>query len=303
MSGKPQFHTIDQILKQAEKQLRPKKITCPADKNLGWLDAEILLSHILKKDKAWIIAHGNDALSPVLEKKFLTLVERRKTQEPIAYIIGEREFYGRVFKVNKTVLIPQPDTEILIESIKKRFKKNESFTCADIGTGSGAIAITIAKEFPKTKIIASDICKRALKVAEQNRDAHDVKKRVELIQSDLLAKEPVKRINKSATKTDELVIIANLPYLPESDIKHLSKEVGFEPKKALFAKDDGLALIKKCLMQINEELQTTPSLILLEFDPPQAKTLLAFAKQTFPLAKIDIIKDLAGRQRVLEIIS
>ncbi len=300
MSGKIRIQTVSTLLKEAAKRLKPKKITCIADQEQGWLEAELLMAHVLKKDRTWIITHDTDFLTPSLEKRFMTLVERRLTAEPIAYIIGTKAFYGRDFFVNRTVLIPRPETELMIDTLKERRQKNDAFTVWDVGTGSGAIAITTALEFPHATVIASDICKRALKTAQKNAKLHHVEKRMAFIQANLLSPD-VKRKIKSKHETP-LVILANLPYLPTSDETELAKDVtAFEPAKALYAGDDGLDLIQKLFTSITEDLDVNPKLILTEFDPPQAKTILKLAKDTFPLATIRIHKDLAKRDRLIEI--
>lgn len=305
MSGKIRLKTLSDLLKEASKALKPKKITCPADQNQGWLEAEILMAHLLKKDRSWTLAHGNDELSPILEKKFLQLVERRRKQEPIAYITGMKDFYGRPFFVNRYTLIPRPETELMIDEIKKQFKNNERFTLVDIGTGNGAIAITAALEFPNAVIIASDICKRALKVAEKNAKLHSVEHRISFVQSDLIGKSLLHEIGDQRSKigkNDALIFTANLPYLPESDKKKLSKDVTeFEPAKALFSGKDGLDLIRTFFSQVSENLLVNPNLILAEFDPPQAKIILALAKKSFPIADVAIIKDMAKRERLIRI--
>lgn len=299
MTGKTLYPTIDRILKEAAAKIRPKKIACVADRDVGWLEAEILLAHVLKKNKAWVVAHGNDRLSLALRAKFNALVRRRAKREPIAYILGYKEFYGRPFMVNRHTLIPRPETELFIDVLKERKKKDDKFLLWDVGTGCGEIAVTAAYEFPKAKVIASDVCRRALKVADANRRAHAKSKQIELIRADGLDENVLAYLNTSRLP---LIIAANLPYLPERDAKKMDTDVvGFEPHKALFSGKDGLDLIRKLLTDINEKLNVLPKLILIEFDPPQSKQLRAFAKKTFPAATIDIHKDLAGKQRLMEI--
>lgn len=300
MTGKIRLQTISALLKEAAKQLKPAKMTCVSDQKLGWLEAEILMAHTLKKDRTWVVTHGTDELVPSLEKRFRALVERRMSHEPIAYIIGEKDFYGHPFIVNRTVLVPRPETELMIDALKERYQKNDAFTVWDTGTGSGAIAITVALEFPRAFVIASDICKRALKTATKNAMIHGVTKRMAFVHGDLLSPEIARKIKSK--HESPLIILANLPYLPESDRVKLAKDVtAFEPAKALYAGEDGLDLIRKLFTQISDGLNVNPNLILAEFDPPQAKTILKLAKEIFPLAKVAIRKDLAGRERVVEI--
>jgi release factor glutamine methyltransferase len=299
MIGKTLYPTVDAILKEAAKKLRPKKMACAADRDAGWLEAEILLAHVLKKDRAWAAAHGNDRLSVALRKRFDALVRRRAKGEPAAYIVGYREFYGRPFRVNRHTLIPRPETELFIDVLKRRIKRNDRFLLWDAGTGCGNIAVTAALEFPNARIVASDVCRRALKAAEKNAKAHGVSKRIAFVHGDLLGPDVKKKIERSVLP---LVIAANLPYLPDRDAKKLEKDVvDFEPRKALFGGKDGLDLIRRVLAGVSDKLNVLPKTILIEFDPPQSKAISAFAKKIFPGAKTSVHKDLAGKHRLMEV--
>jgi len=299
MSDKPEERTVNSLLRTAAKDLRARKTKSPVDQNVGWLEAEVLLASVVNKDKAWVIAHGEDYLGPVLRRRFEKLVERRKAHEPVAYILGYKEFYGRPFKVNRHTLIPRPETELFIDVFKLRHTKDDAFLLWDVGTGCGEIAITSALEFPNAKIIASDICKRALKVAEMNAKAHKAAKRLSFIQDDLLGSNVKKAIKKS---TLPLIIAMNLPYLPDRDEEKTEEDVvSNEPHKALFGGEDGLEFIKKLLNQISDDLPVLPESILIEFDPPQARKLRIFAAKLFPNAKIAVHNDLAGKQRLMEV--
>jgi release factor glutamine methyltransferase len=298
MTGKIVLKTVADVLRDAEKRLRPKKIHCIADVDEGRLDAEVLFAHLLKKDRTWIVAHGNDRISGMLRRRYEQLVARRVAREPVAYIIGKKEFYGRPFHVSKAALVPRPETELFIDILRSRFKKNDRFMLWDAGTGSGAIALTAALEFPSARIIASDISGAALKIAKKNANAYGLARRVVLVKGDLVAPEIVSVL----TSKVPLVIAANLPYLPESDKKKLDRDVvAYEPGAALFVPGDGTATIKAFLRQIIDRLPTLPDTILLEFDPPQKKSLTAFAKTQFPTMAIAIHNDLAKRNRILEI--
>ena len=316
MPGKIELHPVRDLLFAAAKRLRPKRVRCVNDVDEGWLDAEVLMAYALKKDRSWIIAHGNDCLSPYLESCFLKLVDRREKREPVAYIIGQKDFYGRTFAVTPSVLIPRPETELFIDTLKKRFKQNDRFLLWDLGTGSGAIAVTVAKEFPRSQIIASDISAQAISVAKKNASRHRVNKRITFIKADLLEKKIIRAIERVGnrqkmgskpnyelrTTNYELVIAANLPYLPDRDHKKLDVDVvAYEPEQALFSGKDGLDAIRRLFDQIDDELNALPKLLLCEFDPPQSKTLQTLAKKMFPTLKIYVIKDLAGRERLLEI--
>lgn len=196
------------------------------------LDAEVLLSFVLKKDKSYIFAHPEKELSQTQEKKFKALIKKRKLSWPIAYLIGTKEFYNLEFFVNQNVLIPRPASEKLVDQTLKEIKRlyaicDKPLAILDIGTGCGCIAIAIAKNIKiPIEITASDICKRALSIAEKNAKYHRVK--IKFIQSDLL-----KNVRE---KPD--IIVANLPYITPKIYKTLSFEITkFEPRKALLAKE------------------------------------------------------------------
>jgi len=214
------------------------------------LDCLVLAELILNKNHAWILANPDFELDARTSQKFDKLVLKRAQNIPVAYLTGKKEFYGRDFIVTPEVLIPRPETEMLIEIIKNRSATDEAL---DVGTGSGAIAITLALE-TKLQVDACDISKSALKVAMQN--AHQLNARVNFFESDLLS---------SVSKKYDL-ITANLPYVNKS--WQPSAETKFEPSLALFANDHGLELIKKLLDQAPQYLKSG-GLVLLEADPRQ----------------------------------
>lgn len=298
-SVKSMENTVNDLLRKAAKDLRARKTKSPVDQNVGWLEAEVLLASVVNKTKAWVIAHGEEYLGPTLRNRFLKLVKRRKNHEPVAHILGHKEFYGRSFKVNRHTLIPRPETELFIDVLKLRQKETDRFLLLDAGTGCGEIAVTSALEFPKAKVIASDISKSALKIAEANIKAYKVTKRVTVIQDNLLGPNVIKKLKKS---TLPLIIAMNLPYLPERYKEKLEDDVvKREPHIALFGGEDGLYFIKKLLDQINDDLNTLPKTILIEFDPSQSRKLQIFASKLFPTATISAHNDLAQKQRLLEI--
>lgn len=320
--------TIRETLSLKALELKPSVISCAADHDLGRLEAEILLGHVLKKDRVWLHAHDEQTIPSVKLKNFYKLVERRKKHEPIAYIVGQKEFYRLRFVVNKNVLIPRPESELLVE-LGTAMAKKQNAQVWDIGTGSGAIAISIAKEIAPQKVLASDSSQSALLIAKKNARINNVKN-ITFLKADLVTPRAAKMLSTP------LIIVANLPYLPLSDKKKLAPDVvKFEPSSALFAPQNGLAVIKKLLEQV-ERVQTDFSTrklarndndgdklgniistergsatewrnlfesfsLFLEFDPPQTQNLKTFAKKLFPKAKIAIHKDLAKRNRVIEI--
>ncbi|HVM90590.1 MAG TPA: peptide chain release factor N(5)-glutamine methyltransferase [Verrucomicrobiae bacterium] len=259
-------------------------------------DAPWLAVKALGKDRAWIAANrATLKLKPAQKAKLDALLKRRLKDEPLAYILGSEPFYGRDFIVDKNVLIPRPETEDLVEEALKI----PSQMYVDIGTGSGAIAITLALESPRSIVLASDISAKALAIAKKN--AKKLGAKVKFFKGSLLT--PVLRLVGAGHAVPlQMTIVANLPYLPPSDKKIMPKSViAYEPASALFSTQDGLELNKKLLEQI-----TTidhPAHVLMEFDPPQSQKLLALAKSLFPHRDCSIVRDHCGRERILRIIA
>ncbi len=287
--------TIRVALTLAHKQL----IASPSLAEQAWLEVELLLAYILEKDRAWLTAHDDEALSTLHEQRFFQLINRRSHLEPFAYLIGSKEFCGLPFLVNKHVLIPRPETEEILELIQPK----ETSLVWDVGTGSGAIAVAVKHKFPHLHVIASDVSKRALQVAEKNAQRLlPLHAQLKFFQASLLTKEISTYIADKSP--DNLIVLANLPYLPQTDKQSLTKDVvAYEPHLALFTEEDGNALIIKLLKQLKLFLQkqSIAYQLIFEFDPPQAATLLAIASSLFPLANTIIKKDACGRERFLEI--
>ncbi|MFH1705228.1 MAG: peptide chain release factor N(5)-glutamine methyltransferase [Patescibacteria group bacterium] len=308
MHDKLKTGTIKNVLSDAAKELQPKKIVCEENRCLGRFEAEVLLAHILKKPRTWLHSHSDYGLRTTDYGLFSSLVERRKKHEPVAYILGEKEFYGLPFFADKRALIPRPESEMLVElalnntKSKMRNAKCEQAFIWDVGTGSGAVGISIAKKLPKARVLATDISAPALALAQKN--AKRLKtKNITFLKADLLSPSVLRFLKNCELSTEhcELFITANLPYLPTSDKAKLDSDiVKYEPSSALFAGKDGLKIIKNFLRQ----LATTRlpfSNLFLEYDPPQTKKLRTLAKSLFPKANIQVHKDLAGRDRVMAI--
>ncbi len=261
-------------------------------------DAPWLAAKAFGKDRTWVSAYRfKQKLNPIKKARLDTLLKRRLKDEPLAYILGSEPFYGRDFLVDKRALIPRPETEDLVEEALKI----PAAVYVDIGTGSGAMAVTLAAESPRSIVFASDVSVKALAIAKKNAAKH-APKRVTFFQGALLHSKLEEAIEKK--RAGALVIVANLPYLPPSDKKIMPKSVTkYEPANALFTKDDGMELNKKLLQQLQRsEVFDSGSAVLLEFDPPQSKKLLAFAKSLFPGADCSIIRDRCGRERILKLI-
>ncbi|MBP9869168.1 peptide chain release factor N(5)-glutamine methyltransferase [Patescibacteria group bacterium] len=325
MPGKPQ-PTIQSLLRQAAPKLRPKKITCAEDRDLGRLEAELLLGHVLGMDRVALIAHADRRIGSATIRRFDALIRRRLRHEPISQITGTKGFYGRDFSVTKNVLTPRPETELLIElalslchpraggdpasrsrNPDSRLHGNDTGVVFwDVGTGSGAIAVTLACETSESPILATDLSLRAIEMAKHNAKKHGVTKRIRFEKSDLLQPVAYRWLKKQAAENNTLIICANLPYLPDSDKKELEPDVvKFEPSSALFAGTDGLRLIRKLLGQLARHLPEwgyKKTTMLFEFDPPQSQVLLSLAQSLFPNASsVEILRDLAERDRILKI--
>ncbi|QQS21586.1 peptide chain release factor N(5)-glutamine methyltransferase [Candidatus Saccharibacteria bacterium] len=225
------------------------------------LDAELILAHTLRKSRTYLHAHEEDGIEPRELDIANARLDLRLDRTPLAYIVGHRWFYGRQFKVTPAVLIPRPESEVLIELLKKYINPSHR-TLLDIGTGSGCLGITAKLEHPELTVTLLDISRHALIVAEQN--ASDLHARVATLRSDLLASAP--------RRAD--VILANLPYVDKSWER--SPETNYEPELALFADKNGTALIKKLIEQAIP-LLPAGGLLIIEADPYQHAKLIQHA--------------------------
>ena len=264
-------------------------------------DFNILLAFVLKKSRVFILSYPEKKLTNKEIEKLKKLINRRQKNEPLAYILGEKEFFSNKFIVNKDVLIPRPETEMIVEETINLITCNEkSKTVIDIGTGSGCIIISLAKEFKNRKNIdfyGFDISTKALAVARKNAKLNEIDTKVKFIKSDLLSK-----IKKSeiGNRKSEIVITANLPYLTARQISN-SPSIKKEPRLALIAGNDGLKYYRKLFKQIkildnnNSELNF---IILCEIDPSQKKSIELLSKNILGDSySLQIKKDLRGLVR------
>lgn len=234
------------------------------------LDAEIILAHTLRQNRTYLHAHDDESLTPRQVEIADARLQLRLDRTPIAYIVGHKEFYGRLFKVNPATLIPRPESETIITILKELTAQtviNLSATpnrLVDVGTGTGCLGITAKLEVPELEVALVDVSRQALKVAETNATALHAD--VAITRSDLLLAYPF--------VAD--YIIANLPYV--DSIWERSPETHFEPSLALFAEDDGLALIYKLIDQTPSHL-ITGGYLLLEADPRQHEAIIKYAKR------------------------
>lgn len=292
---------------QTVTDMSPQKIISEAETILkksgidyARLEAELLLCHALKINREKIVAGDISKLSAKEQRRFFALIKRRARREPLAYITGHKEFYGLDFLVNQHTLIPRPETELLVETALEQLRitnRGLRITLLDIGTGSGIIAITLAKQFPHAKIFATDISVAALRIARKNAQHHQAK--IIFKKGNLLS--PL-RSQLSNTEC-QLFITANLPYLSTKTWRATQPEIKkFEPSLALKSGPDGLRHYRQLLTQLKKLLHGQTSNVnchlFLEIDHRQTKPLTVFTKKLFPHAHIEIKKDLTKRDRV-----
>ena len=277
------------------------------------LDASILLAHILKTNRTSLVAKGLDTISAKDCKKYCSLIERRALGECVAYIIGKKEFRGLEFEVNKSVLVPRPDTETLVETAINTLStglhgfSQTNNKVLDLCTGSGAVAIALKNERPELEIHATDISPAALKVAIKNSENLLGKNKISFYQGDIfnslnnLISSSILRVSSEPSVQCPCdlfsLIVSNPPYIPTNEIETLSAEVQNEPRLALDGGACGLEIIKHIIEEAPNYLQKGGSL-LLEADPRQMeeiKTLLA--KRGF--TSLQLFKDLSGADRVI----
>jgi len=259
------------------------------------IEAELLLRHILGISKTQLYTEAERLATSAEIDNLQRLIQRRLLHEPIAYILKRCEFYGIEFYIDHRAPIPRPETELLVEkAIEAAYHHSplENFTIADIGTGSGVVAISLALALPQAKIYATDISTSALQVADINCQRHQVNSQVELLQGNLLEPLP-KRVD---------MIVANLPYIKNSELQTLSPEIiNFEPIIALAGGEDGLDKIRQMLEQIPEKLNYGGH-FLLEIGQDQGKTVTSVINNHFPQASIELIPDLSGIDRVVKVL-
>ncbi len=303
--------TVGRALAAANQRLRG----CGAD--TPRLDAELLLAHVLGTDRVYLYAHADRLLSDEERTRYERLIERRRRREPVAYLVGSRNFYGLEFAVDSRVLIPRPETELLVDTaiatvdvmsqrvavasswgrgrlaaaamVAETETLPEAVTMADVGTGSGIIAISVAVHCPSVLVWACDVSAGALAVAQRNAQSHGVADRVRLVQGFLLRAIP--------QPVD--IITANLPYIPTHDIDRLAPEIAaFEPRQALDGGYYGLQLIGEFLNQAPHSLRPG-GVVLLEIGSDQGEVVVGLARRAFPQADVRLVRDFADLDRMI----
>ncbi len=260
------------------------------------LDAELLLSHVLQKNRTWLFTHAHDDLDSKSEDFFQELIDRRAGREPLQYILGKQEFRGLEFRVMPDVLIPRPETELLVEAAIGSLKASSRPTIIDLCTGSGCVAVSLAKELRSPRIFAADLSERALAVARENARIHGVTENIRFFEGDLF--QPLEELDIHG-QVD--IITANPPYIETAALSSLQPEVrDFEPELALIAGAEGTEVHRQIIRQAPSFLRKDGTLIM-EMGIGQADKLIALAHATGAYAKPEVVKDLAGIDRVIKI--
>lgn len=254
------------------------------------IEALLLLQHVLNVNRAWLIAHQNDALQPNIHGTYRALIDRRINGEPIAYILGVREFYGLNLKVTPATLIPRPDTETLVDTALAKIPLQKNLNICDLGTGSGAIALAIAKHRPQAFLLALEASQAALDVAIENA------KNLKISNVDFVLSDWFSALSQQNNTQKFDLIVSNPPYI-EADDDHLSQgDLRFEPISALASGQDGLDDIRRIINQAPQHLNPH-GWLLLEHGYNQAEKVATLLKQA-GFSQISHAQDLAGIDRV-----
>ena len=255
------------------------------------LDAQVLLAHVLGKDRAWLVAHGSDALAPVDADLFFALASRRRSGEPVAYLTGVREFWGLPLVVSPAVLIPRPETEALVELALSCLPVDRDVRVLDLGTGSGAIALALAHERPRAYVLATDTSAAALSIARDNAQRLNLVN-VEFLRSDWYANLPVADFRAAFD-----LIVSNPPYVAARDPHLAEGDVRFEPQPALTPGLGGLEAIRTIVMGARDRLVPSGRLAV-EHGYDQADAVRALFDAA-GFVEIVAARDLAGIARVV----
>lgn len=273
--------TIGKLLSWTENYFRQKGIDSPR------LDAEVLLGFVLKKERIYLYVHFDEPLNENELAEFKSLIKRRVDHEPVAYIVGKKEFMGLTFTVSPAVLTPRADTEILVEAVLKRLPEGKA-RIADIGTGSGAIGLSLAHFNKKLSVTLTDICENALKIARENTAVLELTERTELLLGDML----------SPLTEKFCAIVSNPPYIPRKDIETLMPEVrDYEPRTALLGGEDGLDFYRILAKESGAYLENG-GLLAVEVGMGEAKAVEELFKSS-GFTETEIIPDYAGIERVV----
>lgn len=255
--------------------------------------AEALLCDVLGMSRTELLASLEQEISAGSERKFWRFIKRRKAHEPVWQIIGKVTFFGRSFLIDKNVLVPRPETEMLIEEVLKNVKRSQKLQIVDIGTGSGTVAVTLAAELEKRKIsadiTATDISSKALKIAKKNAKRLAPKAKINFKKSDLF----------SAVKGKFNIITANLPYIPHEEMQTLSLDVyHYEPRIALDGGYKGLEIYERFFKELPNYLEPG-GMACCEIGHNQGENIVNMGGKAFPNGSVELVQDLAGKDRIV----
>ena len=260
------------------------------------LDALLILCYLLNVDKSYLYTHGDRVVSEEIVDKFLYLIEKRKTGYPLSYLLKEKEFYDLSFYIEEGVLVPRPDTEILVDWVINTAVEvygNQPINIVDLGTGSGCIGITLAYHLKDAVIYAVDLDEKALKVTEKNILRHNLNDRVVLCKGDML--EAIKALQLEE-KVD--IIVSNPPYIPSEDIEELQVEVrGYEPRKALDGGIDGLDFYRRIIPESKIYLKSG-GILAFEIGYEQGNSVRELLVEE-GFSSVEVLVDLQGLDRVV----
>ena len=278
--------TVQRILQWTTSFLQQKNVESPR------LESELLLAHARNCQRIRLYTDFETPLTDDERNRMRELVKRRANREPLAYITGKREFYGRDFHIGSGVLVPRPDTETLIDVCLDHLPRDQPLSVCEVGFGSGCISITLAKQRPQLKVVASDISAEAMQFAEQNVELHSVSQQVLLVAGN--AFDPIAELNAGLFDG----IVSNPPYIRNDEMAELAPEVAmYEPAMALVSGEDGLDLIRELIQQAPTYLKPG-GWMALELDPAQSDEVAElFTKNGFQ--KPCIHNDLSGQDRVV----
>ncbi|MCX6024795.1 MAG: peptide chain release factor N(5)-glutamine methyltransferase [Chloroflexi bacterium] len=262
------------------------------DSESSSLAAQVLLARLLGVARAWLLAHPETALAAEAARAYAEQVARLAAGEPLAYLTGEQEFYGLAFAVSPQVLVPRPETELLVDEARAILEVRtppERLRVAEVGTGSGCVAVALAVMVPRLSLVATEIAPGALRLARVNAQRHGVAARIRFVRTDLMA----------ALARGLDLVCANLPYIPTRALAGLAV-AQHEPQRALDGGPDGLDPTRRLLAQAQNRMNPGGAL-LLEIEETHGQAILGLAQRAFPRAEHSIRQDLAGRDRLLRI--
>ncbi|WP_374076650.1 peptide chain release factor N(5)-glutamine methyltransferase [Bdellovibrio bacteriovorus] len=285
---------LKEILDKTTAFFKDKKIESPR------LDAELLLAHGLKLERIQLYLRFDQPMKEDELAVLRELVRRRASGEPVAYILGYRDFFGHRFEVNSSVLIPRPETEHVVEEVVKWAEGKEShFGFIDLGCGSGCIGLSLLKEFPEARLIAVDLSEKALEVAKRNAETLEVSDRVRFIHADAANQDVVMSAYKEFVGKDKVdALISNPPYIAHGDPGVEENVKKFEPNSALYAEAEGLALLKSWSQVYGSHLKS-PGIMLMEMGMTQGPAMKEHFANLKIFNEISVIKDLSGHDRVI----